>query len=173
MPLRVRNCEPNMTVFAKSVDGNIVNVRWGPKGTGDDTMRVPDSLVEDIDFLASLESGTLEVVDAPESIREKVTFETNQFRADRIASELRQAEVLDRRQERDILGNTCVGPAPAGRTGACNRQVLQSAKAAKEQPPLCRDHAHLAERYFLVENGGKGEADEAEMSLAWKPVRVG
>lgn len=156
-PLRVRNLERNTTVFAKTINGNSHRITFGAAGTPNDTLRVPIELAEDIDFLNSLEMGIIEVVDGPADVVEYLQFETKRVREEREEQAQRASEVLDRRQDRDLVGVTCIGPAPAGRTGKCGRSLIQSAKQQGEVPPLCPDHTHLAPTFHLVESGSKGE----------------
>lgn len=156
-PLRVQNLEANMTVFAKQVNGDPFRVQFSAHGHSGDTQRVPLALCEDIDFLNALESGVLKIVDGPEEIVEALQFETERVRAEREASAAKSTDLLDRRQDRDIVGVTCIGPAPAGRSGNCGRSLIQSAKQQGEVPPLCSEHQSLAPTYHLVETGSKGE----------------
>jgi hypothetical protein len=88
---------------------------------------------------------------------EFLTRETDAVRQQRADEQAKATSMLDHRQERDIVGVTCIGPAPAGRTGECGVPLIQSAKVSAEQPPLCGNHAHLAPKFFLAEAGSKGE----------------
>lgn len=175
-PLRVKNREPNATVFSKQINGDPFRVQFAAAGYPGDTQRVPTSLAEDIDFLNSLEAGVLEVVDGPPDVIDTLRFETEQVRAEREAASKQAVEALDRRQERDIVGATCIGPAPTGRSGTCDRSILQSAKQQGEQPPLCQQHQHLAPNYYLAEAGSKGEdATETRDGVVrreWRAVKM-
>jgi hypothetical protein len=174
--LRVRNNEPNKTVFAKVIDGNMVKIDFSAKGHPGDEQRVPLSVADDTDFLNSLEMGTLEVIDGPEDVIETLQFETEQVRRERAEANSRYTEVLDRSQDRDIVGTTCIGPAPTGRTGKCGRSLIQQASQAKEQPPLCDQHAHLSPHFFLAESGSRGEdATETRDGIVrreWREVKM-
>lgn len=177
MPLSVRNNESNTAVFAKVVGGDSVRITWTPKGTADDTQRVPNSLAEDIDFLNSLERGVLEVVDGPKEIVEALQFETTKQREDRKRREEQAVASLDRRQDRDMIGSTCIGPAPAGRQGECGRAVLIANKNLSEVPPLCKEHEHLAPNYFLHEEGSRGEGAtstrDGVIRREWRQAEIG
>lgn len=176
MPLSVRNREANTAVFAKIVGGEHVRITWGPDGTANDTQRVPNSLAEDIDFLNSLEQGVLEVVDGPEDVVKALQFETAKHRQMREEREARALESLDRRQDRDMIGATCIGPAPAGRQGECGRAVLVANKNLDDVPPLCREHEHLAPTFFLHVDGSKGEgathSRDGEIRREWRRVEM-
>lgn len=156
-PLRVRNLEPNMSVFAKQINGDPLRITFAASGHNGDTQRMPLAVAQDIDFLNSLEAGVLEVVDGPEELVESLRFETERQRAERAEAATKATETLDRRQDRDMVGVTCIGPAPAGREGTCGRALVQSAKQRTEQPPLCSEHASLAPTFYLAEAGSKGE----------------
>lgn len=156
-PLRVQNLEANTTVFAKQVNGDPLKITFAAHGNAGDTQRVPTALAQDIDFLNSLEQGVLKVVDGPEDLVAELQFETERQRAERAEAAVKVTETLDRRQERDIVGVTCIGPAPAGRQGTCDRPLIQSAKQQAEVPPLCSEHAGLAPTFYLAEAGSKGE----------------
>lgn len=175
-PLRVRNRESNTTVFAKQVNGDPVKITFGAAGHTGDVQRCPVALAYDIDFLNSLEAGVLEVIDGPADIIADLTFETEQVRAERAAAASKVTENLDRRQDRDIVGTTCIAPLPEGRSGTCGRSVLQNARQQAEQPPLCSEHLHLAPNYHLVESGSRGEgATESRDGVVrreWRAVQI-
>lgn len=156
-PLRVQNQEGNRTVFAKVIDGNSIRIVFEPRGHQGDTQRVPVSVAEDIDFINSLEVGVLKVVGGPPEVVEALQFETEQVRQEREQQATQSMDVIDRRQDKDIVGVQCIGPAPEGRSGECGRSLIQSAKQSAETPPLCNAHAHLAPKFYLVQAGSKGE----------------
>ena len=174
--LRVQNNEPNATVFSKQLNGDPFKVQFAAKGYPGDTQRVPVALAEDIDFINSLESGVLTIIDGPSDIVEGLQFETAQVREERQQMEQQHTAMLDRRQDRDIVGTTCIGPGPTGRDAKCNRSLIQSAKQGSEQPPLCSQHAHLSPNFFLAEAGSKGEdATESRDGVVrreWKTVTM-
>lgn len=158
-PLKVQNNEPNKTVFTKQVNGDPLKIIFGAKGQHDAVQRVPLALAEDIDFLNALEQGVLTVVDGPADVVDYLRNEREAIREERQAEERQKAtSVLDRsEQDRAIVGVACVGPAPAGRSGECNRPVLQKAAQAGQAPPLCPEHEHMADQFHLVETGSKGD----------------
>lgn len=156
-PLRIQNMEKNTTVFTKTVNGNALRIVLTAHGTANDTQRVPLDLAEDIDFLNSLEMGIIKVIDGPDDVVAFLRVEAERVRTEREEQAQRAMAVIDRRQDRDIVGATCIGPAPQGRTGNCGRALLQSARQQGEVPPLCPEHEHLAPNFHLVETGSKGE----------------
>ena len=176
MPLSVRNSVANTVVFAKNVGGDPVKVIWGPKGEPNDTQRVPNSLSEDIDFLNTLEQGTLEVLDGPPELVATLQFETEKAREMRAAADARSMNSLARRQERDMMQATCIGPGPSGRTTECGRTLLIAAKNLQTVPPLCEQHSHLSPQFFLSEEGSRGEgathSRDGEIRREWRSVQM-
>ncbi len=172
VPLRVRNNEPNKTVFTKQVNGDPLKIIFGANGQADDTQRVPLALAEDIDFLNSLEQGCLTVVGGPPDVVEYLQQERSQIRSERQAAEKRRIESsMDRHQEKDMIGTACVGPAPVGRKGTCDRPVIQSATQAGQAPPLCPQHEPMSTQFHLVEVGSKGEAESGASETSAGVVR--
>lgn len=171
-PLRVRNNEKNVTIFTKSVGGDLLKVVFTAAGTSGAEQRVPLALAEDIDFLNALEQGVLTVIDGPRAIVEALQSEADAARKQHMLEQERAAlKMVDRAQDRDIVGVTCVGPAPVGRSGSCGRQLLQSAKVQGEEPPLCPEHEHLAPMFHLVETGGKGYEESGASETSAGVVR--
>lgn len=157
-PLVVRNNEPNVTIFAKTVNGDMTRVTFGAKGTATAEQRVPLQFAEDIDFLNALEQGVLTVIGGPPQVVDALQSSANEYRQRHQAElQAQTMSMVDRAQDRDIVGLRCVGPAPFGRDGSCGRQLLQSAKTQGEVPPLCPEHENLAPLFHLVETGSKGE----------------
>lgn len=178
-PLMVQNMEGNMSVFAKTVDGDpTFRVTFAANGHRGDTQRMPVALAGDMEFLNSLERGILKVVGGPADLVEALQFETEQVRAEREAADARDTEMLDRRQDRDIVGLKCVGPAPTGRTGTCGRSLIMGAKEQAERPPLCDEHESLSTQFYLAEAGSRGQIGEATESRdavvrrEWKPITM-
>jgi hypothetical protein len=176
MPLLlVRNEETGPTVFAKTVEGlGSVRIVWGPKGTAEEVQRVSDKLLEDADFLTSMDRGTLVVEDTgdPEVAAKLAAFQAS-ARDARERAEQRTAASIDRRQQRDLVGETCVGPnRSAGREALCGTAVIRSAKEMDETPPLCPRHQGLINEFVLVEAGSKGD-ERDPLRKVWKRVQTG
>ncbi len=180
MPLKVRNTTTSTTVFAKVIDGNSIKVTWGPKGQPNDVQRCPDALAQDTDFLNSLETGILVVESGPEAVMAMLKDEVRDIAADRAEAAARAAAdieaTMDRKQDRDILSVTCIGPAGENRTGYCGKAVLVMNAAKADVPPLCEAHAHLADQFYLSEAGSKGEgATESKAGVVrreWKQIQM-
>lgn len=176
MPLLVRNREPNATVFGKMIGGENIRVLWAAAGEPEDTQRVPNSFAEDIDFLNSLDKGILEVVEAPADIKESLQRETDSLAAERERRSKVAASMVDHQADKSMTAETCKGPAPRGRTGECGRNVLVLSKAAKETPPLCAEHQHLAPEFVLELDGSKGEgattSRDGEVRHVWTRVQL-
>lgn len=180
-PLRIRNNEPNMTVFTKTVNGDPLRLSMKPAGHPGDTIRVPLALAEDVDFLNALDIGTITVVDGPDDVVAALQTNTEDIRRERVADEAAQLNlVLDRSQDNDMIGMKCIGPAPQGRSGTCGRPLLQKAAQSGKVPPLCSGHESMAPLFSLIEVGSKGDAETgASQSSAgivrkeWRQATIG
>jgi hypothetical protein len=175
-PLRVENQEANVTTFAKTVGGEFVRIIWQPKGHPGATQRVPLALAQDVDFINSLENGTLKVTGGPADIVQALQFETDTVRAEREAQVAQVDSVLDRRQDKDMVGLTCIAPKGNGRDGECGRSLVMSAKQSAEVPPLCSQHQHLTPTFHLTVVGSKGEgateSREGVVRREWKQATL-
>lgn len=175
MPLTVKNNDPNTTVFTKTIGGDPVRIVWGPKDSPSDKQRVPNSFAEDIDFLNSLEQGLFEIVDGPEEIIKSIQVETQKGKALREEALSRASaatmEQVDRRQDKAMVGATCIGPGPAGRTTKCERPLLIAHKDVSSVPPLCPEHAHLAPNFYLSETEDP-DSREGIRRREWKPIQM-
>lgn len=176
MPLKVLNNESSTTVFAKNINGESIRINWGAKGTPTDTQRVPDRLAEDVDFLNSLERGIFTIVGGNPEVIASIDVEVKDMAADKAAAAARIEESMDRKQDNDILQQTCIGPAPVGRSGECGKLVLIRNSQRHETPPLCSDHAIFADQFYLAEDGSKGEGatrDKAgTVTREWKRIVI-
>lgn len=173
MPLTVENHEPNTTVFAK--DGQ--RITWAAKGHPGDTQRVPNTFAEDVDFINSVEMGILKVTGGPAEVLQALQFETEANQSLRATAAAKSMEdVIDRKADRDIIEQACIGPNVPGRDGDCGRPVLVRSKTANETAPLCEQHQHLSTQFYLVEAGSRGEgATETRAGVVrreWKRVEI-
>jgi hypothetical protein len=182
MPLIVRSTLRNPVVFAK----RDIAITWAVAGdpVGADTQMVPDSLAEDIDFLETVRRGTL-VIEHFTNDEVRAKFEGIAAFAGRRASQVQAANeqanaaieaTIDRRQQRDIVGRPCLGPDGRGNPGQCGTQVLTQAAQTGAEPPLCSQHQHLVNQFYLAEDGSPGEgATESragQVSRVWKPITM-
>lgn len=159
MPLLVQNEVSNRTVFSKSIAGSVQTFIWGPKDSplGDDIQRVPDAIADDVDFLNSLDRGTLSIVSSDSAeIAERIQQSASVISQRRAAAEARVAEAVDARSGRDMLGVQCLGPSLNG-LGQCDQQVIVPAKQRDEEPPLCGRHKSLLNQFALHEVGSRGD----------------
>ena len=166
MPLmQVKNVMHGPTIF---VDDAGRLHKWMPAGDSmdRDVIRLSTSLLDDANFLAALESGALEFESYPESVAEEVAVIEDGLRrprkARRNADEVPEAieALMDRRQDKDMVGLTCVGPASAGRHGHCVSQVIMASKLQGEVPPLCAAHKHQETQFVPTVIGSKGDVHD-------------
>lgn len=176
MPLTVRNREPNATVFGKVIAGESIRVLWSAAGHPDDTQRVPNTFAEDIDFLNAIDRGILEVISGPEDLMEALKRETTELAAVREHRAQVATTLVDRQADKSMTAQTCLGPAPMGRSGECGRTVLVLSKAAKDTPPLCPEHQALTPEFVLDIEGSKGQdatqSRDGEIRHVWTRVTL-
>lgn len=172
MPLmQVRNMMHGPTMF---VDDAGRLHKWMPArdSMDRDVIRLSTTLLDDANFLEALESGAIVVDSYPESVADLVTEIQDSLhqprKVRRNTDEVPEAieALMDRRQDNDMIGLTCVAPASAGRHGECGVQVIIASKLRDERPPLCSAHAHLATQYVPHVTGSKGDVDNP-LRTAW------
>lgn len=179
MPLTVQNNAESTTLFAIPGKQPII---WNASGDpmGEDIQRVPDDLAKDIDFLRSLDQGLLSVVDGDDpEVLASLQRSTTAY-AERQATNAAKAEaMMDRKQDRDLIGTPCIGPDARGNRGGCGATVLQRASeinGSDPKPPLCDRHRSLAPQFYLTQEGSKGEgATESragQITRIWKQVEM-
>lgn len=175
MPLTVQNHAPNQTLFALPGQQPIV---WAAEGDpmSEDIQRVPDDLAKDIAFLRSLDQGLLSVVDGDDPDVLASLQRSSTAYAQRQADNAAKAEaMLDRKQDRDMIGTPCIGPDQRGNPESCGATVLQRASqinGADPQPPLCDRHKGLAPQFYLTTEGSKGEgATESRAGIVQRTWR--
>jgi hypothetical protein len=129
----VRNNAAGPTVFSKA--DVAWKGMWAPAGdsSGRDLLRVPSYLLDDPDFLDSVDRHVLEIEDADDPA------------------------VADRRQQRELTGEECVGPGQRGRDAQCGQSVIRPAGERRDRPPLCAVHEGLWQEFALVETGSAGD----------------
>jgi len=174
--LTVRNRMPNPTVFSKTVKGDFHRLTFKTAGTRGDTQRVPVEFADDIEFLNSVESGILEVIDGPPEIMEALKMETDKATAARETEVEKVEGMMDRRQDKDLLSAKCIAPAPAGRKGECGAYVMVRHTDRNDTPPLCGEHQYLAPTFTLTVEGSKGydstETRDGEVRRVWRQATL-
>lgn len=152
-PLTVRNLEPNATIFTKRINGEMVMFRLGAAGTTQDTDRVPGHLANDLDFLRSVEIGVIELVDAPESVINRLRFKNGSTSRQARAAAVEESieATMDRSTTRDRIGTLCHGPNARGVMGECGRLILQTVEGHQKAPALCNEHKDLVSQFVRVQ----------------------
>lgn len=170
MPLLlVRNAERGPTIWAKPGKDTVV---WGPAGTPEEIRRVSDAMLEDPDFLESVDNGTLVLEEAGEDVDARMREFSDWRRQQREQRERDSEAVMDRRHRRDIVGEACVGPGPNGRAYACGAVVNRVAGEKDQTPPLCGRHRGLVNEYALDRSGSAGD-DRDPLRSQWVRVDLG
>lgn len=160
MPVLVRNMAEGPTVF--SDPSKNVSIEWERAGhpDGEDLQQVPDSLIDDVNFMKVISRGILKVEEAPEALREAIEKQTAAFQRRSAASSQAATDVIDQAAHNDLVSVPCVGPNERG-TGECGAGVPVRERTKNERPPLCDRHSHLTSEYVPQETdkmvGGKAE----------------
>lgn len=181
MPMTVRNEEPNTTVFAKMVDGNLVRIIFTAKGQPDDTQRVPDAFADDIDFLNALDQGVLTVIECSDpALMEKIDREVKRSSNHRLERQARQQadieSVMDRSADKSVIGAECIAPKDGRPELKCAAQLLLKRAEVNDMAPLCTKHEHLRPTFYLAESGSKGRGAEEDregvIRREWKQAEI-
>lgn len=178
MPLLVQNNSESTTLFA--IGGGKQPLIWKPKGdiSGEDVQRVPTDLADDIDFLRALDNGILTVINADDpEVLARLQRETSAFADRQKQAAAAQEAVLDRRQDRDLIAEGCIGPHANGRgVEQCGAPVLMRAKEKDLHPPLCPRHKGMEHEFYLTQTGSKGEGatdySPGQVSHKWSRVQM-
>lgn len=165
MPLmELANRENGPTAFTD--DSGKSYILGPPGGTAyPETVRVSTEMLEDAGLLSALESGSIQVVNPSDEVAETLShLRLDERRQTVLArrSEAAQAVelIMDRKRNRDMVGNTCIGPKGVGRSGACGASIIQSSQEVGQVPPLCQAHQHLALMFVATERGSRGSKDD-------------
>lgn len=102
MPVLVRNTEKGPSVFSDPT-ANIA-IEWQGAGDkdGEDVQHVPDSLVDNINFLKALQRGIFVVEAATDEMKARLDRQVTSYRERRNSTEQAGADALDRQAERTV-----------------------------------------------------------------------
>ena len=101
--LLVKNNETGPTVFSDL--GENIQIEWQGQGDaeGRDLQRVPDKLMENVNFRRTIDRGILELVESTPAVEAKLTQQANAAKAHRDEADLSIEAVMDRTTDRDIV----------------------------------------------------------------------
>jgi hypothetical protein len=150
MPLLVKNTTQGPLVF--SVPQENIALEWQAAGdpSGEDFQQVPDALVENVAFLKNIQRGVLEVVEAPEALKEAIEKQTSAFQRRTQVAEDAARDAIDQQADNDLVTLPCVGPSGRG-GGECGEAVPVRERTKWEKPALCSKHASMANQYVMTE----------------------
>lgn len=102
MPVLVRNSEKGPSVFSDP-SANIA-IEWQGAGdpNGEDVQHVPDSLIDNVNFLKALQRGIFVVEEASPEMQERLDKQVRAYQQRRNSTEQAGAEALDRQTERSV-----------------------------------------------------------------------
>lgn len=99
----------------------------------------------------------------------------NQMRVARQQREKAQSQIADtieRTENRDLVGETCVGPGD--RPGSeCGAQVAVRDRAQRDTAPLCSRHEDLASQYVAVEDNSYHPDGDSKKGYRWLRTHIG
>lgn len=101
--LLVKNNETGPTVFSDL--GENIQIEWQGQGDaeGRDLQRVPDKLMENVNFRRTIDRGILELVESTPAVEAKLTQQADAAKAHRAEEDSAIEAAMDRTTDRDIV----------------------------------------------------------------------
>lgn len=151
----LRNLKPGVTVITPQFNDPKVYLEFQAAGdpSGGDIQYISEELAATPSCVKAIMHGVLALEENTMSPEVAQAF---QQQMDVATSRRKQAEAqiqqsIDRPQNRDLVGQTCVGPGErAGST--CGAVVAMQDRAHQDTAPLCARHFDLATQYVRVED---------------------
>lgn len=154
--LLVKNNETGPTVFSDL--GENVQIEWQGKGdaAGRDLQRVPDKLMENVDFRRTLDRGILEVVESTPEMEAKIKEQSDANRAQRDARDASIEDVMDRTTDREIVS------AEVDEKG---KVVTQKNEAREPQPQEAQEAPSSQFSVVQMDESGQPITSEPELQV--------
>lgn len=143
--------------------------------TRSDVLMVEDAVVESVGLKEAIRRGLLEIV--PESEVDAVLTHQD------VAMDVQQSTApldatIERRQNRDLIAATCIGPG--ARPGMeCGATLIRPSAEVKngDAPPLCSSHESLSATYYQTEVQVEGRSEDGVESgpvttKVWKRMEM-
>jgi hypothetical protein len=169
MPVMVRNNELGPTVLTV---GKEHAFEWKGKGdpNGEDVQHLPDTILEDVNFVKALNKGVFTVEEANEGNLASIARQGESFRERMAAQQQAAMDSIDQEANNDLVQLDCIGPSPRG-NGACGASVMVKDKNRDQAPALCSIHESLASQYIITETDTIG--DDGRTSKTWQRMTLG
>jgi len=114
----------------------------------------------------ALESDTMS-----ESVRSAFEQQMKAAREQRERAQAHIAETIDRPENRDIIGETCVGPGERP-DAPCGASIAIRDRAQMDTAPLCARHVHLSMEYTRVEDNSYNADGTSKKGYKWFRTRI-
>lgn len=171
----LRNLKDGVTVLTPNFSDprNYLEFQAAGDPSGGDLQYVSEELTTAPAVVKALQHGVLALEEDTLSPDVKAAFDQQM----RVAREQRErqaaqvAEAIDRPENRDIIGESCVGPGTKPGT-ACGTSVPQRERAMSDLAPLCSKHAHLAMEYTRVEDNSYNPDGSSQKGYKWFRTRI-
>lgn len=173
--IALRNMKKGVTVLTPNFSDprNFLEFQAAGDPGGGDVQYVSEELTTTPAVVKALQHGVLELEADTMSPDVKAAFDQQM----RVAREQRErsdaviAATIDRPENRDIVGETCVGPGE--RSGApCGASIAVRDRAQMDIAPLCTRHVHLAMEYTRVEDNSYQPDGTSSKGYKWFRTRI-
>lgn len=127
--------------------------------TGGDMVPIDTSAAESSSVYQAVRTGKVSVRDSDEDMstllaeREQALSEKRDEAAGKTAEAVES--VMERTQDRDLVGSECIAPSAANPNLPCGASVVRPNAVNGAEPPLCSRHASMAGQYVATEVGPK------------------
>lgn len=177
-PIMLLNTYAGPVVFED--EASHTSITWEPAGsnTGGDVQVVPASSLNNIQLLNVLNKGILEVLEAPQEIKEMIEEQLKSaqlvrqrqaYRAQTAESAQTVTDSVERTANRDFVVVTCIGPGVRPGT-KCGAELSVRDLNKEDKPPLCNAHKDLANQ-FVPEIGDNVDGRQVTEWALVQPVR--
>lgn len=171
----LRNLKDGVTVLTPNFSDprNYLEFKAAGDPGGGDLQYVSEELVNTPACVKAIQHGVLALESDAMSADVKAAFE-QQMKVARDQRERQQAAVkatIDRAENRDIVGETCVGPGE--RPGVpCGDMVGVRDRTMGDTAPLCARHEHLAMEYTRTEDNSYHADGTSKKGFTWFRTRI-
>lgn len=141
--------------------------------SGGDVQYVSEELVNTPACVKAIQHGVLELESdtMSEEIRNAFEQQMRVARQQRQQAEAAVAASIDRPENRDLVGETCVGPGE--RPGVqCGVSVPRRERSVQDTAPLCTRHADLVTQYVRVEDNSYHADGSSQKGYRWLRTHI-
>lgn len=173
--IALRNLKNGVTVLTPdfSDSRNYLEFQAAGDPSGGDLQYVSEKLTTTPAVVKALQHGVLALETDTMSPDVKAAFDQQMMvaRQQRERAEAAVAASIDRPENRDIVGETCIGPGE--RDGSpCGASIAMRDRAQMDTAPLCARHSHLAMEYTRTENNSYNPDGTSSKGYTWFRTRI-